>query len=620
MNRLRQIFDRAKLRAVRAWLFVALLALLCTILAVLQYRWIGEISVAERERMKTGLDTGLQRLARDFNSDISSSINAMLPRSEDMDDEFETSVEEAYAARHTEWRESTRHPALFRAIGIATREPTGESDYTLKLFDPDKKTYAPAPWPANWTQAREALARRQQNSGGRPGPPGFGPGFGPPAWNTATGSVLMVPRFVRPEPDAPPAQRRPRDLDWLLAELNLDYLRATLLPELVDRHLGIGQYEAEVSTRGDRAGFLFGTEAAPRIGTASDGSIGLLDLAPDLIAGRFGQRPPRRGDGLRDERGRGKKGPPRGNLLMAADPQRGRWTLAVRNKAGSLDQIIARARWRNLGISLALLALVVATAAALIRFSRQAERLAQLQMDFVAGISHELRTPITVIRMAAFNLKGKIAQNPPQVERYGTLIQQESERLTAIVEQVLRFASIESGKATHQQEPVSIDDLIAHSVEACRSVIEHARCQVEQQVEPGLPLVLGDSVALQHALQNLITNAIKYGTETSNWIGVAAAAVTAEKGPAIEIRVTDRGPGIPAEEQPHLFDPFFRGRRAMQDQIHGTGLGLNLVKKIVVAHGGTIAVRSAPQKGTEFVIRIPVAPAEYQDEFAHSFG
>jgi signal transduction histidine kinase len=84
--------------------------------------------------------------------------------------------------------------------------------------------------------------------------------------------------------------------------------------------------------------------------------------------------------------------------------------------------------------------------------------------------------------------------------------------------------------------------------------------------------------------------------------------------------VADRGPGIPEEEQQHLFDPFFRGARAMQDQIHGTGLGLNLVKKIVEAHSGKVAVHSAPGKGTEFVIRIPVAPAEYQDEFAHSFG
>jgi signal transduction histidine kinase len=83
----------------------------------------------------------------------------------------------------------------------------------------------------------------------------------------------------------------------------------------------------------------------------------------------------------------------------------------------------------------------------------------------------------------------------------------------------------------------------------------------------------------------------------------------------LEIRIVDRGPGIPADEQRRIFDPFFRGKRALQDQIHGTGLGLSLVKRIVEAHGGTIGVRSDPAKGTEFVVRLPIAPPEYQDEF-----
>ena len=90
--------------------------------------------------------------------------------------------------------------------------------------------------------------------------------------------------------------------------------------------------------------------------------------------------------------------------------------------------------------------------------------------------------------------------------------------------------------------------------------------------------------------------------------------------PEVEIRVVDRGPGIPAEEQRQIFDPFFRGKWALRDQVHGSGLGLSLVKGIVEAHGGTITVHSVPAKGTEFVVRIPAAPREHQDEFAHSSG
>jgi signal transduction histidine kinase len=142
---------------------------------------------------------------------------------------------------------------------------------------------------------------------------------------------------------------------------------------------------------------------------------------------------------------------------------------------------------------------------------------------------------------------------------------------------------------------------------------------VERHIEPNLPLVLADGLAMRHALQNLLDNALKYGTEGSNWIGIFASAVDSATGPAVEIRVVDHGPGIPLDEQEHLFDPFFRGRRAIQDQVHGTGLGLNLVKRIVEAHGGEIVVKSEPMHGTEFVIRIPAAPPEVQDELTHSF-
>ena len=107
-------------------------------------------------------------------------------------------------------------------------------------------------------------------------------------------------------------------------------------------------------------------------------------------------------------------------------------------------------------------------------------------------------------------------------------------------------------------------------------------------------------------------NAAKYGGE-GGWIGVFA---TSSADGMVEIRVADRGPGIPSSEQNSIFDPFYRGKVAVADQIHGTGLGLSLVKRIVEAHGGTVAVNSEPGKGAEFVVRIPAAPAEQIDEFA----
>jgi signal transduction histidine kinase len=290
-----------------------------------------------------------------------------------------------------------------------------------------------------------------------------------------------------------------------------------------------------------------------------------------------------------------------------------RWQLLVRHQAGSLEAVVSRARWQNLATSLGILVLILATIAALVRFTRRAQRLAELQMNFVAGVSHELRTPLTVIRAAAFNLRGKIATKPEQVERYGVLIHDESEKLEALVEQVLRFSSARAGHAIRAREPVAIETVIEEGLRSISAAIAGSKCVVEKKIEADLPPVLADGLALRHAFQNLVENALKYGTEGSNWIGVFASRAPNKNGSAaVEIRVADHGPGIPADEQEQIFDPFFRGRRALEDQVHGTGLGLNLVKTIVEAHGGTIRVVSAPAKGTEFVMSIPAAPAELQ--------
>jgi signal transduction histidine kinase len=231
-------------------------------------------------------------------------------------------------------------------------------------------------------------------------------------------------------------------------------------------------------------------------------------------------------------------------------------------------------------------------------------------MDFVAGVSHELRTPLTVIHTAAYNLQGKLANNPAQVEKYGALIQRESGRLSELVEQVLQFASGQAGRVIQEREPLSVEAVIDETMEAHKQIIDGCHCVVVKAVEPGLPPILGDARALGQVIGNLLCNAAKYGsTHGSDWIGIFASKAADSHPAAIEIRVSDRGPGIPADEQKHIFDPFFRGSRAVQDQIHGTGLGLSLVKKIVEAHGGNIRVQSEPMKGAEFIIWLPAAPA-----------
>lgn len=154
-----------------------------------------------------------------------------------------------------------------------------------------------------------------------------------------------------------------------------------------------------------------------------------------------------------------------------------------------------------------------------------------------------------------------MANNPSQVERYGTLIQQEAQKLTAIVEQVLRFAGAKVGRVIRERELLAIEAVIQDAVRSSNGVLEGTRYVVEERIDPGLPLILGDSMALKHALQNLLNNAVHYGTEDGNWIGVFASTSRDRRGPFVEIRIADRGPGIPADEQAHIFDAFFRGKR-----------------------------------------------------------
>jgi signal transduction histidine kinase len=585
--------DKNRQNALLSWLFVGVLAALCATLGALQYRWIGEVGAAEHERLRGGLQLSLQRLSQEFNSEIGAAAAALLP-GPFADDEAEN--EKAYAIRYARWRASSHYNGLFDRIALAV---PSENSIELRNLDLQKGTFGPAEWPANWNAMKERMTARVS---GDPG--GFRP-FGSPAPYDPT--LIDLPRFDRPEGGGggPRWGDRPRERQWLLLDLDLDYLRTSLLPGLLQRHLGGGEkldYHVEIVARDNPPTVIYRPEPdrASLVGAHSDASVGLFDVQFDQFF--------RRGDEARGERGRG--GPP-----MAAGSGRSRWLLAVRHRAGSLEAVVAQTRRRNMAVTAAILMLMLAAAGALVRFTRRAQRLAELQMEFVAGVSHELRTPLSVIRTAAHNLGGGLIGSAKQVQRYGALIEQESERLTGIVEQVLLFSNAKAGRAIGGKEVVGVEFLIEGALDATAKIVQESRCTVEKRVDAELLPVLGDPTALRHALQNLVSNAAKYGSE-GGWIGVTATSAAEGEGGIVEIRVADRGPGIPQDELAHIFDTFYRGKRAVEDQIHGTGLGLSLVKRIIEAHAGTVTVQSEPGKGTEFVVRIPAAPADQIDEFA----
>jgi signal transduction histidine kinase len=567
----------SKSRAWLSWAFISLLAVLCGVLAVLQNHWINEFSRAEKQRLQQQLQAELSHLSREFNDDIMRACFGLLPSTFQIE---QLGREKAYEAAYSRQRES--NDRLFSRIALVVPE---NDSLTLSILNFDTGQFSPAVWPAAWSGLRDQMTARIR---------GVGPGPVMPTDST----LIDLPRFGNPGPNQ-------REQEWLVAELSLDYLRTAMLPDLLRRHLGGGSkldFDAEVVSIADPSHVIFQSASGQRtaITTVPDASVNLLDIGGPV----FRPRPEQHGHGRFE-------GPPRrpekrfSPPPVFADGGRGRWRLIVRHEGGSLDAVVARARWQNVAVSGAILVLILATVAALVRFSRRAQQLAETEINFVAGVSHELRTPLTVIRTAAFNLQNEIARNPKQVERYGKLIHDESAKLTNLVEQILRFAGAGAGHVIREREPIELQPLIEETLRSTQATLTRADLIVEKQLDPGLPLVLGDKTAMRHVFQNLLENALKYGTERNSWIGVFASPVNDQNGSAIEVRVADRGPGIPEEEQLRIFDPFFRGRRALKDQIHSTGLGLNLVKKIIEAHGGTIRVKSQPAKGTEFIIRIP---------------
>jgi signal transduction histidine kinase len=225
----------------------------------------------------------------------------------------------------------------------------------------------------------------------------------------------------------------------------------------------------------------------------------------------------------------------------------------------------------------------------------------------VAGVSHELRTPLAVITSAAENIADGIIGDTLKLRRYGTVIRNQSHQLTDLVEKILMFAATRQERYKLALQPVPPAELVQRALASSAELIRGAGFTVEREVEPDLPAVQVDVAAVTHCLQNLIANAVKYGGQ-DRWIGVCARqAETGKNGREVQISVQDRGMGIEASDLPRIFDPFFRGAHVIAAQIHGTGLGLSLAKRIAEAMGGSLSVTSKPGQGSTFVLHLPCA-------------
>ena len=532
------------------WALLAVIAIVCAGLTVLQYRWTGELSQAEPALLRAGLNDLLRRVSQAFDTGIRESCTTLRLGADEI---RQSGAAGALQNRYTEWALS-HDRNLFARIGMAALQ---KRDLVLYGIDKDGRV-GPMEWPGDWEHLRAAMKRHLT-------------GFAPPPDANPDSNLILMPVFA--------GESRP-ELGWMIFEINEDYVRGTLVPRVVAEYLRPIQPDYDVSVnRARREGpAIFSTRSdGASVASGADVTAGLLSLE---LAGANGRGPGRPGD----------------------DAGRYRWTIAVRHSAGSLEAAVATARRRNLLVSWILIALLGGMAWALVRFTGRSRRLAETQFRFAAGVSHDLRTPLTAIRGAAFNLLEGVVQDPAAVTRYLRLILRNAEELTAMIENVLAFSASVNARKPGAGEAMAIGDVVQRAVAAMMPDVEEAGCRLELNIAEELPTVAGDPVAVELVFRNLIGNAVRHGVG-GKWIAVSAAPC----GDGVEVRVCDHGPGIPEGERQRIFEPFYRGEQTRAQRVPGTGLGLSLVKNTIERYRGSVEVVNSTGGGAQFTVRLPAA-------------
>jgi signal transduction histidine kinase len=230
--------------------------------------------------------------------------------------------------------------------------------------------------------------------------------------------------------------------------------------------------------------------------------------------------------------------------------------------------------------------------------------LARLKSDFVSNVSHELRTPLSLIRLYAETLELGRLTSPEKHQEYYCIIRKESERLTALINNILDFSRIEAGRKEYDFRETDMRELVRNTLESYRYQIEQHGFTLEEKIGDVPPLRV-DREAMARSLVNLVNNALKY-SQDRKYIAVNLYRVNG----SVKLEVIDHGIGIPPHEQSKIFEKFYRVGDPLVHNTKGSGLGLSLVQHIAKAHGGDVVVDSAPGAGSKFTISLPVNPAE----------
>lgn len=601
---------------------LALLALL-PVLAILQYVWMGKVSEAERARMQANLKEGANKFTGDFDREIARLFLSF--QGGDSDKQADD-----FSACYARWQQQSAFPKLIN--GIYFLDADSQNQAVLKQLNLSTGKIEPGEWKpefADLKQKFEQECQKAMTSSALPIPPVKMP-------NGVPDLVRIFRGEMEPVADDIPAliiHRMPAKLEsdrtivpfqahsYTIVTLDLDAIKQEIIPQLAARYFSGNNgldYNLTIVRAKDPQQIVYQSDAAAlNPSAANDATANLLNIRLNELNTvvkeqvselRRTDKPPHQGSRVAVQIYSSDKSGKDGDKLYTAGPllssDGGKWQLLLKHHAGSLDAVVASARRRNLAVSFGILLLLAASIAMILVSTNRARNLARQQMEFVAGVSHELRTPLAVIRSAGENLADGVIGEKQQIQRYGKLIATEGRRLTDMVEQILEFSGIHSGRKNYHLRPAPVVDIVDHAITACHAMIEEGGFEITKEIERDLPMVAADEAALSRSLQNLLTNAMKYSAN-SRRIEIKASSRKAGNKQQVEITVADSGLGIEADDLPHIFEPFYRGREATAAQIHGSGLGLSLVKQIVEAHNGSVSVQSEVGKGSAFMLRLP---------------
>jgi len=551
---------------------IIVLGLLLFTLALFQYNWLGQLSEREQERMQRTLTLAAHYTRAEFDSEL-----AELYRGFQVDFRDETPLEEQIAARYADRIATLEGPDILERLywvqldeeGLLLQEFTGVSLTVVEEWPPELAYLVP--------QFARQLSKWEDQ---------FDRHVGPAPLQDNVPALVIQQLFTRSRDEL----AEHKSINWIIAKLSRKVIVEELIPSLSAEHI-FGEsgldYNVGVTDLEDPSKLIYSSD--PELTAASfaepDAERTMYALRPWHFNQRFGEN--------------------RRIWRVVEETSEPRWNLVVKHQAGSLEAAVATGRNRNLALSLGVLVLLGGAVGMIVVSTRRAQLLAEQQMEFVAGVSHELRTPLAVIRAAAENLADDVVHDADRTRQYGELINREGRRLTNMVERVLLFAKMRSGNVQFQHRPVDLLAALDDAIAASDAWTKEREVTVVKEVPGSLPQVHGDPTALASVMQNLLSNALKY-SRRGGQVTVQVRAIKAGSEDAVQIAIHDQGAGIPGHEIPHLFEPFFRGKRARAAQVQGSGLGLSLVKQVVAGHGGSIDVVSTPGAGSTFLVQLPV--------------